>query len=422
MNNKEIFSKVSLLYVEDEQEAKIGMKFILGKKFKSLEMAEDGLDGLNKYKNNPTDIIITDIKMPNMNGIEMIKEIKKINPNVKVIYTSAHSDSKILIDAIEAGADEYILKPINKTTLLFSISKVANEIIRDKQIKRYSKFVRLVLDSQDSLVIVTDGKNIVDCNKSVLSFFDKDIDSIKEICISDYFINSAKECEFITKENWIDEIESQKCNKVVMVDKKDDTHKVFMVKLTPFILEEENIKEYVITLTDITILEEQREKLAILATTDQLTQVSNRAKFKIILEKEIQRYQRENSIFSIIFFDIDFFKKINDTYGHNEGDNVLRDLSNLVSENIRSSDTIARWGGEEFIILCIDSNLENSILIAEKLRKIIEEYDFGLPTNVTCSFGVSEYISDESQECFIKRADNGLYKAKESGRNRVEWV
>jgi diguanylate cyclase (GGDEF)-like protein len=417
MNNKEIFAKVSLLYVEDEEEAKIGMKMIFGKKFKKLEIADDGLDGLNKYKAYMYDVVVTDIKMPNLDGIDMVKKIKEINPNVKIIYTSAHSDSNILMKAIDAGADDYILKPINKTTLLFSISKVANEIIRDRKIKRYSKFVRLILDSQDNLVLVTDGEKVVDCNQATLDFLQKDSVEACDICICDYFIQDEG---YLQKENWLNRLLDKEYTKVKMYDKLKSEDRVYIVKITPFIFESEEI-EYVVTFTDITKLEHQREKLSLMATTDQLTSLANRNKFKIILEKEIEKYRREKVSFALIFFDIDHFKSINDTYGHNQGDRVLKELSSLVSNNIRSSDTVARWGGEEFILLCSNSSMSSAKLTAEKLRHLIETYDFGLSdSGVTCSFGVTEFAYDDNEEVFIKRADDALYEAKNSGRNIVK--
>jgi diguanylate cyclase (GGDEF)-like protein len=415
MRDKELFSKVSLLYVEDEEEARLGMKLILGKKFKKLQIASDGLDGLNNYKEYMYDVVVTDIKMPNMNGIEMVKEIRAINPNVKVIYTSAHSDSTILMNAIEAGANEYILKPINKTSLIFAISKVAQDIIRDKQINRYGKFIRLILDSQDNIVVVTDGKKVVECNKATLQFMQKDDIAMCDSCICEHFI---AEDGYLNKTNWIETLLQKEYTKVKMYDHNANQTKVYIAKITPFAFEDEDI-EYVVTFTDITQIEEQREKLSIMATTDQLTQTSNRTKLKILLEKEIQKYKREKNIFSIIFFDIDYFKKINDTYGHNEGDSVLKELANVVNRNIRSSDTLARWGGEEFIILTPCTTKDDAIKLAEKLRVIIEDNIFSIPKSVTCSFGVSEYIENEDEDSIIKRADEALYRAKESGRNRV---
>lgn len=418
MNNKELLSNFSLLYVEDEEQAKIGMQLILKNKFKHFIVASNGEEGLEKYSKYNTDIVITDIKMPFMDGITMVKEIKKINPKVKVIYTSAHSDSSILIKAIEAGADEYILKPINKTTLIFSITKVANDLLRDKLLEKNNQFLRLILDSQDNLVVVTNGKNILDCNSATLDFMG--FDNFEELqssekCISDFFIDTNN---YIKKDNWLNYSLENSNIEAKMKNARTNEEKIFVIKVTPFVMKDE-LPEYVVTFTDITDIENHKLKLEYMANTDQLTQIANRSKFKIILEKEIESYKRDKRPFSIIFFDIDHFKHINDTFGHKEGDNVLKQLSKLVSTNIRSSDMVARWGGEEFIVLCTNSDLLSTKLVAEKLRKLIEFTDFGITQKVTCSFGVSEFNKDLNEDLVIKLADDNLYKAKESGRNKV---
>ena len=119
-------------------------------------------------------------------------------------------------------------------------------------------------------------------------------------------------------------------------------------------------------------------------------------------------------------FDIDHFKKINDTYGHTTGDIVLKEIAQVVTETIRKYDIVARWGGEEFVILVPNSKAEETALMAEKIRETIEKYAFTEAGTVTCSFGVTEYKDGDSIDSLVTRADEALYKAKEQGRNRVE--
>lgn len=162
------------------------------------------------------------------------------------------------------------------------------------------------------------------------------------------------------------------------------------------------------------------EILRKMATTDTLTGVFNRGKFNAVLDDEIKRVERYPAPLSLILFDIDHFKRINDTFGHQVGDAVLVRLAKLVAKKIRAQDIFARWGGEEFVILAPGSNLENTRQLAEKLRNSIEKQNFTKAVNVTCSFGIAELRQDENADSLTKRADDALYRAKENGRNLVE--
>ncbi|PWJ92091.1 MULTISPECIES: diguanylate cyclase [Oceanotoga] len=156
-------------------------------------------------------------------------------------------------------------------------------------------------------------------------------------------------------------------------------------------------------------------KLRILSIHDELTNIYNRTHFNKIIKKKSEK------IFSLIMFDIDFFKAINDTYGHNTGDKVLKELSNLIKNNLRKDDYFFRWGGEEFMILtCID--IEKAFNLAQRLRSIVENHKFNSKIKLTLSFGVSSYNIDEPIEKLLIRVDNALYIAKKNGKNRVEKI
>lgn len=123
---------------------------------------------------------------------------------------------------------------------------------------------------------------------------------------------------------------------------------------------------------------------------------------------------------ALIFFDIDHFKRINDTYGHEAGDSVLQELSNIVSSMIRQTDIFARFGGEEFVILVHNNDIRTGRELADKIRSQIERHSFLQWGTVTCSFGVTQFHPDDTAERIIKRADDAMYAAKQAGRNRVE--
>ena len=179
-----------------------------------------------------------------------------------------------------------------------------------------------------------------------------------------------------------------------------------------------NIKGYTYigeNITEKKIIEELSER-------DQLTKIYNRMKLDKVIEGEYKASSRYDKELSLMIIDIDLFKSINDAYGHVAGDRVLVQFANILEKNLRQSDTVGRWGGEEFIIICPNSNNEASIQLAEKLRSIIESFEFDGIKNMTASFGITQLIKSDTINSFIERADHALYKSKELGRNRVETL
>ncbi len=173
------------------------------------------------------------------------------------------------------------------------------------------------------------------------------------------------------------------------------------------------------TVIDITDRKEYEEKLEKLATYDSLTGLYNRYMIEEFLTKEIEKSKRHNVPLSVIMCDIDDFKKINDTYGHIEGDKVLKEVADIMNRNIRKSDAIGRWGGEEFIIVAPYTDKNGALRLAEKLRSIIERTDIN-GKSVTISCGIAEFRFHEKKKDLIKRVDEALYIAKNRGKNRVE--
>ena len=159
-----------------------------------------------------------------------------------------------------------------------------------------------------------------------------------------------------------------------------------------------------------------------LSQIDTLSGLYNRRFMNKKIEEEISKYKRYKIPFSVLLIDVDFFKKINDTYGHDKGDFVIKRISNLLKQNIRDSDICARWGGEEFLILVPNNNLDGALILANNLKELIEKNNFEIKENVTISIGVSTFDENSSQEKLLKSADIALYKAKENGRNRTEFI
>ncbi len=157
-----------------------------------------------------------------------------------------------------------------------------------------------------------------------------------------------------------------------------------------------------------------------LAKVDSLTGVLSRAAFEEVMAREIERVKRYGSKLSLVMFDLDNFKEINDTYGHLFGDKVLRRVAEVVKENLRKTDVVGRWGGEEFVVLLPGTDGEEARAVAEKLRKKLEALGMGNKVRITASFGVAELKDGDDPLRLILKADKALYTAKRRGKNRVE--
>jgi diguanylate cyclase (GGDEF)-like protein len=169
-------------------------------------------------------------------------------------------------------------------------------------------------------------------------------------------------------------------------------------------------------------LESKNIELERLSITDKLTNIYNRIKLDKTILEQLNLAKRYKVEFGIMIIDVDYFKKVNDTYGHQVGDTTLIEVANILKTNIRESDTVGRWGGEEFVIICPHTNLEGIKIVANIIREKIEKHQFPVVGNKTASFGITIYQDNDNLESIISRADEALYNAKNNGRNRVEFV
>lgn len=160
-----------------------------------------------------------------------------------------------------------------------------------------------------------------------------------------------------------------------------------------------------------------KDKLEYLASYDTLTNILNREAFLSYLSNAIRLSKRYKKKYCLIMFDIDFFKKINDTYGHQVGDSILRSVIKIISNKIRESDLLGRYGGEEFLILASEIDIEDGLIVAEKIRKSIKDRKFPKNIKLTISLGISVLKTKDTVDSIIKRVDKAMYHSKENGRN-----
>lgn len=163
-----------------------------------------------------------------------------------------------------------------------------------------------------------------------------------------------------------------------------------------------------------------KKELEYISTHDSLTDLYNRSYFQQALEAKIKVAKKYDQEFGFVMFDIDHFKNVNDTFGHHVGDEVLKMMAECIESNITKDDIVARWGGEEFIIISNNATIDSLIKLIEKLQFEIRNISFNPVSNVTVSFGLTVYKDGDCMDSIQKRADDALYKAKDNGRDRYE--
>jgi len=307
--------------------------------------------------------------------------------------------------------------------LLISISIVMFSwiVIVKYYLKRYKIFLNSFLDSTDNISIIANSQKIVNINKKGLSFFGSS--SVPHFNASYFSVGSL----FIEEEgclgkhslgkNWLQKIENNRDDniKVKLLNQEDKEYYYFHIKVTKISYS----NEYLLLFHNITKIVGEKNKIVKIAEHDALTGIYNRVKLNTLFPDFIYSANRYDKDFSVILFDIDHFKRINDTYGHNVGDSVLVELTHTAKNLLRDSDIFVRWGGEEFIIVLQITSLDDAFKLASRLRENLEEHPFLNVGRVTCSFGVTEFRDGDTQMILLERADEALYKAKSNGRNQV---
>lgn len=417
---------ISVLYVEDDPAIREGLSRFLRRRVGSLYLGENGQEGLEAFKTNRPDLIVTDIRMPVMDGLTMAEKIRELDREIPIVITTAFNDEEYFLKAIDIGIDKYIKKPINNKEFMDVLGKVARVVSQQKELDEKNELIKIILDNSPHHMMILDGETPVYFNKSLLDYVG--CESVEEFLEVHENMNKflvTKEESFYKDKTfcqWVCEVRDHPEEEYIVYMHKESELKseagAYAVDVNP--VPESN--KYLVSFSDITKIEEQRRIYHEMAIKDPLTGIFNRQKFGEALEDEVERAARYHQHLALIMFDIDRFKNVNDTYGHQAGDYILQGVVNTVQQHIRKLDIFARYGGEEFVVLAPETTLEGAGALAEKLREIIADSEFQYVGKLTCSFGVSGYRDGEKPDQFIKRADDALYAAKNAGRNRVEMV
>lgn len=297
---------------------------------------------------------------------------------------------------------------------------------------KLNKFFSKIIDNMADAVIVVDGQhNMIFCNESVqrtFGYYNNELigENIKKLILGGISYEDEDLIEKFTREgipaafmgNKEDEEDSDKQE---MGLRKDGGK--FSLDIEVLDVSIGSTKYYATIIKDVSENRSKEKELLKLASTDPLTGAFNRREFKSLAEQEGIRSQRYNRPLSVMMLDIDHFKDLNDTYGHAAGDLGLQNFTASCSEALRNMDILGRWGGEEFVVILPETEIEGAIVIAERLRKVVEESSFISGTNkisFTVSIGVAQYKPEETTvDAPLARADEAIYNAKKQGRNRV---
>ena len=379
----------------------------------------DAPTSLQNYllKNNIESYLNNSYKVEN--GYIIIScELKDVHSNPLGYYIM----SKKLSDLSNIGIEFYMFKWIALSVMVVMFLVILLSVILYYSKARDKEYYQKIINGSSNIIFINNSLITIEVNDTFYKYF-KEFNSFEEFkqehsCISEYFIQEEG-CltPKMDNQNWLEYLIANKGKKNSVKIELAGEIKYFSISAS---LISEEKQHYAIIMSDITEQEMYKQELEHLTITDTLTGIGNRRFFQNKMTEECSRATRYNYPFSLILFDIDYFKQVNDEHGHNVGDEVLKEYTKLIAPMLRENDIFCRIGGEEFIILLPHVDGVNAQKIAEKLRHAIEESKQIIP--ITMSFGVTQYKSGEDEESVFKRVDKALYAAKENGRNRVVVV
>jgi len=395
----------------------------------SLKQTARLSEGLAVISGGDVDIVLLDMNLPDSTGIKTLTKVVETAPDVPVIVLTGNSDEVFGMEVVRNSAQDFLIKGgTDKKTLKRAISYAIERKRSETALKESENRLRTITSVLGEGLIVVDREGrLMLMNpeaEKLLGLREKDLwgQEILELICPGVMAETKASCPL--SEILVSGLCMRMHEDVFL---KSDGTQLPVAHISTPMIERGEVVGAVIAFHDISerkqhmeMLRQANELLAHQATTDTLTGIHNRLCFNEMLIAETNRARRYSLPLSLIMFDLDHFKKINDTFGHGVGDHVLRETARLVSGHIREMDIFARWGGEEFMVLVPNNDLIQAAFVAEKLRGVIEAHDFGDNLKVTSSFGVAEFRAGDSDDVFAVRADEAMYRAKSNGRNRVE--
>ncbi len=420
MQKYRALSRLHILVVEDDFLAREQMGLMLSRFAGRLTTAVDGAEGLERFKYERPDIVVTDISMPRMDGLDLAEAVKAMDKATPVVLVTAHSDTAFFLRSIAIGVDGYVVKPVEAESLLGLLARLGKGLLETRAAASRAQLFQFTLDINPNFILTCDAGEVDYVNRTFLDFLGapslvalKAGEHAGRTLEIDGRLHEAGDLAWTAQIGARAGVTHQAVFSRLPGEKGQP--RTFLVSAAEF----PELERRVLTFTDITPLAEERRALLMRAATDALTGIANRAGLDEFLEKTLHHAHTEQTPLSVILFDIDHFKVINDTYGHQAGDAVLAELARLVGSHVRVGDLLGRYGGEEFLLVAPGAEHDVALQLAERLRAVVEEHVFPATGRLTCSFGLARARSGESAAALVGRADEALYRAKASGRNRV---
>ncbi len=386
---------------------------------KSFSDGRSAVEYLKTMDSDLSTVIIADMNMPDMNGLELTEKITQEFDKTKfaVIAFTEFGDVFSLKEVFDKGATDFILKPAKKVEILPRIRNILTSLDNVRKLKEKEQRLNDILFNVQTGIVIIDAEShkITDVNPMAAKLIGlKKRQITGNVCYKFICPADKGKCPITDLNKKVSREEK------VLVNSAKKEIPILKTATTTIIGGKKHIIE---SFVDISEMKRLQEELRTLSIKDSLTNLYNRRYFYERTEVEMGRAHRVQRPLLFIMIDLDHFKKVNDTYGHQAGDEVLVSFSKIATSYLREYDILCRFGGEEFAILCPESKLEDSIVIADRIRKGIEKNKNLYGDNeikITVSLGITHLLKeDKTIDKLIKRADDALYKAKDTGRNKV---